>query len=63
MWRVRLAACLLLAGCAAPAPADRAIPVSLGTDGSGLACTQQVRPNGEALIYCGDLRQPSGRIV
>lgn len=63
MWRVRLAACLLLAGCAAPAPADRATPVSLGTDGSGLACTQQVRPNGEALIYCGDLRQPSGRIV
>lgn len=62
---VRLLAVLSLpVACTAPAAGPpSAAPVALGTDGSGAACTQQVQPSGEALIYCGGLAQPSGRVV
>jgi tetratricopeptide (TPR) repeat protein len=56
-----IAAC---AGNVGSEPASHpAAEIALGADGSGTDCTQQVQPNGEALIYCGDLRQPSGRMT
>jgi CHAT domain-containing protein len=60
--RALLLAVLLLAACSDTKPSSNA-PIALGPDGSGAACTQQTQPNGEALIYCGDLQQPSGRVM
>jgi CHAT domain-containing protein len=62
--RVTLAAALLgLGACSAAPPTGSVASIALGNDGSGLACSQQTQPDGQVLIYCGDLPQPSGRIV
>jgi CHAT domain-containing protein len=59
------ALCLVAcAGGSGPETAGHSMAtIALGSDGSGTVCMQQAQPNSEALIYCGDLRQPSGRIT
>lgn len=60
----------LLAGCNAPPPdayvtasSSSQAGLSLGKDSTGAACVAQMRGAAEALVYCGDVRQPSARVV